>query len=184
MIVRRSSASSPGPTRRARAPRRGTWTGSPFKCLAAALLLCLLPLPAFSVEPGEALPDPALEGRARMLSQELRCMVCQNQSIDDSAAPLARDLRILVRDRLKAGDSDGQVLDYLAARYGDFVLLKPRFASYTVLLWAAPFLVLFGGLGMFFWLTWKLGPNHEGRLTDEEERLLRRELDPDRDHDD
>src|SRR5262250_3236047 len=83
---------------------------------------------AIAVQPDEILPDPALEARARNLSRELRCMVCQNQSIDDSDAPLARDLRILVRDRLKSGDSDGQVIDFLTARYGDFVLLKPRFS--------------------------------------------------------
>ena len=85
----------------------------------------------FAVQPDEILPDPALEARARDLSRELRCMVCQNQSIDDSDAPLARDLRLLVRERLKAGDSDSQVLDFLVARYGEFVLLKPRFDWHT-----------------------------------------------------
>jgi len=93
---------------------------------------------SFAVQPDEILPDPKLETRARGLSHELRCMVCQNQSIDDSDAPLARDLRLLVRERLKAGDSDGQVLDYLVARYGEFVLLKPRFEPHTALLWLAP----------------------------------------------
>ena len=88
------------------------------------------------------LADPALEARARTLSQELRCMVCQNQSIDDSDAPLARDLRVLVRERLKAGDSDAQVIDFLVARYGEFVLLKPRFNAHTLLLWLVPFGVL------------------------------------------
>ena len=80
-----------------------------------------------AVQPDEILADSALEGRARALSKELRCMVCQNQSIDDSDAPLARDLRVLVRERLQAGDSDGQVIDFLVARYGEFVLLRPRF---------------------------------------------------------
>ncbi|HEX4556296.1 MAG TPA: cytochrome c-type biogenesis protein [Xanthobacteraceae bacterium] len=94
--------------------------------------------PGFAVQPDEILPDPTLETRARGLSHELRCMVCQNQSIDDSDAPLARDLRLLVRERLKAGDSDTQVLDYLVARYGEFVLLKPRFELRTALLWLAP----------------------------------------------
>src|SRR5229473_4368713 len=93
---------------------------------------------ALAVQPDEILPDPKLEGRARALSHELRCMVCQNQSIDDSDAPLARDLRILVRERLKAGDTDQQVIDFLVARYGDFVLLKPRFTSHTALLWLMP----------------------------------------------
>jgi cytochrome c-type biogenesis protein CcmH len=94
--------------------------------------------PSFAVQPDEILPDPKLETRARELSHDLRCMVCQNQSIDDSDAPLARDLRLLVRERLKAGDSDPQVLDYLVARYGEFVLLKPRFELHTALLWLAP----------------------------------------------
>src|SRR5216684_30759 len=97
---------------------------------------------ALAVQPDEILPDPKLEGRARALSHELRCMVCQNQSIDDSDAPLARDLRILVRERLKAGDSDTQVLDFLVARYGEFVLLRPRFEWRTALLWLAPLGIL------------------------------------------
>ena len=101
---------------------------------------------SFSVQPDEILPDPALESRARTLSSELRCMVCQNQSIDDSDAPLARDLRLLVRERLKAGDSDTQVLDFLTARYGQFVLLKPRFGWDTALLWLAPAGVLLAGV--------------------------------------
>jgi cytochrome c-type biogenesis protein CcmH len=101
---------------------------------------------AWAVQPDEILPDRALEVRARELSRELRCMVCQNQSIDDSDAPLARDLRILVRERLSAGDSDRQVLDFLVARYGDFVLLKPRFTWQTALLWLAPVLILLAGL--------------------------------------
>src|SRR5499426_1210205 len=101
---------------------------------------------AHAVQPDEMLQDPALEARARALSHELRCMVCQNQSIDDSDAPLARDLRILVRERLKAGDSDRQVLDFLTARYGDFVLLKPRLAGHTLILWAAPAALLLAGI--------------------------------------
>jgi len=109
--------------------------------LVIALALCSA-APALAVQPDEILPDPKLEGRARALSHELRCMVCQNQSIDDSDAPLARDLRILVRDRLKAGDSDTQVLDFLVARYGEFVLLRPRFEWHTALLWLAPLGIL------------------------------------------
>jgi len=100
---------------------------------------------ARAVQPDEIMADPAKESRARNLSRELRCMVCQNQSIDDSDAPLARDLRLLVRERLAAGDSDGQVLDFLVARYGEFVLLKPRFEARTWLLWLIPPLVLVGG---------------------------------------
>jgi cytochrome c-type biogenesis protein CcmH len=102
----------------------------------------LLGAPAFAVQPDEILKDPVLESRARTLSQELRCMVCQNQSIDDSDAPLAKDLRVLVRERLSAGDSDGQVIGFLVARYGEFVLLKPRVNAHTILLWTAPFAVL------------------------------------------
>lgn len=102
--------------------------------------------PVLAVEPDEVLADPGLEARARSLSGELRCLVCQNQSIDDSNAPLAKDLRLIVRERLKAGDSDAQVKQFLVARYGDFVLLKPPFAAYTLLLWIAPALVLLGAL--------------------------------------
>jgi len=111
--------------------------------IAAALLAAA---PAYGVQPDEILPNSALEARARDLSKELRCMVCQNQSIDDSDAPLARDLRILVRERLVAGDSDAEVLNFLTARYGDFVLLKPRLTAHTALLWLAPFAVVLAGV--------------------------------------
>ena len=113
-----------------------------------SLLLALLifqAVPAHAVQPDEILPDTALEQRARELSRELRCMVCQNQSIDDSDAPLARDLRLLVRERLKAGDSNKQVLDFLTARYGDFVLLKPPLNMRTALLWTLPAGILIVG---------------------------------------
>ena len=103
---------------------------------------------AFAVEPDEILSDPVLEGRARALSAELRCLVCQNQSIDDSNAPLARDLRLLVRERLKAGDNDSQIMDYIVARYGEFVLLRPRFSAATLVLWLSPLLIL----GVGIWL--------------------------------
>jgi cytochrome c-type biogenesis protein CcmH len=114
--------------------------------LIALLIALAAPTAALAVEPDEILKDPNLETRARHLSEELRCMVCQNQSIDDSAAPLARDLRLLVRERLTKGDSDSQVLDYLVARYGEFVLLKPRFELHNLLLWGMPPLALLGGL--------------------------------------
>jgi cytochrome c-type biogenesis protein CcmH len=114
-----------------------------------AVAFSLLAAPALAVQPDEILKDPVLEARARTLSQELRCMVCQNQSIDDSDAPLAKDLRVLVRERLTAGDSDGQVMDFLVARYGEFVLLKPRLSWHTALLWLAPFtVVLLGAWGL------------------------------------
>ena len=118
--------------------------------LALILLVALLAFPALAVTPDEILKDPALEGRARHLSQELRCMVCQNQSIDDSDAPLAHDLRVLVRQRLEAGDSDRQVLDFIVARYGDFVLLKPPVKLDTLLLWGLPPAALIAGLAALF----------------------------------
>src|SRR5581483_2355017 len=104
------------------------------KLMAVAILVGTLSA-ARAVLPDEVMSDPAKEARARQLSQELRCMVCQNQSIDDSEAPLARDIRLLVRERIAAGDSDAQVIDFLVARYGEFVLLKPRFERQTLLLW-------------------------------------------------
>ena len=116
-----------------------------FVRLSAVAAVIVSTAPSFAVQPDEILPDPKLETRARDLSHELRCMVCQNQSIDDSDAPLARDLRLLVRERLKAGDSDVQVLDYLVARYGEFVLLKPRFSGHTAILWLMPVIVLLIG---------------------------------------
>ena len=101
------------------------------------LLINLATLPVKAVQPDEVLQDPALEARARHISEGLRCLVCQNQSIDDSEAPLAKDLRLLVRERLKAGDTDQQIEDFVVARYGEFVLLKPRFTAHTLLLWFA-----------------------------------------------
>jgi len=112
------------------------------------LVLLFFPAIAHAVQPDEVLKDPALEARARTLSAELRCMVCQNQSIDDSDATLARDLRILLRERLTAGDSDAAVLDFLVARYGEFILLKPRFNWHTLLLWIVPPGVLLIGGGV------------------------------------
>jgi cytochrome c-type biogenesis protein CcmH len=115
--------------------------------LLHVLFVCcvMVPLcvaPSFAVLPDEVLKDPVLEARARVLSQDLRCLVCQNQAIDDSNAPLARDLRLIVRERLTAGDSDEQVIEYLVSRYGNYVLLKPPFHTNTALLWIAPFALL------------------------------------------
>jgi cytochrome c-type biogenesis protein CcmH len=118
--------------------------------LIALLVTLVAPTAALAVEPDEILKDPNLEARARHLSEELRCMVCQNQSIDDSAAPLARDLRLLVRERLTTGDSDNQVLNYLVSRYGEFVLLKPRFELHNLLLWGLPpFALVIGMIALF-----------------------------------
>ena len=128
-----------GDLRAKRAHRAG---GLFARCALLAVFLACAPVHA--VEPDEILNDPALEARARRISQELRCLVCQNQSIDDSNAALARDLRVLLRERLKAGDSDAEVFAFLTARYGEFVLLRPPFNAHTVLLWLAPFLLLAG----------------------------------------
>ncbi|MBS7541987.1 cytochrome c-type biogenesis protein [Ancylobacter oerskovii] len=117
----------------------------------AVLVALIAASPLRAVQPDEVLPDPAQEARARALSRELRCMVCQNQSIDDSDAPLAKDLRLLVRERIKAGDDDRAVLDFLVTRYGEFVLLRPSWHGANVILWTAPFLILIGG-GLAIWL--------------------------------
>ena len=116
--------------------------------IAVALLSAALvsTSPLYAVELGEMLKDPVLEARARTLSKELRCMVCQNQSIDDSEAPLAHDLRVLVRERLTAGDSDAQVIDFMVARYGEFVLLKPPLSWHTAALWGLPPAILLLGV--------------------------------------
>ena len=115
---------------------------------AVVLLIAIAGAAARAVEPSERLADRALEARARTLSKELRCLVCQNQSIDESNADLAHDLRVLLRQRLVAGDTDQQVLDYIAARYGVFVLLDPPFEPATWLLWLAPPLLVLGAGGM------------------------------------
>jgi cytochrome c-type biogenesis protein CcmH len=163
------------------------------KLVAILFVLCVTVVAgspaAYAVQPDEIMSDPAKELRARDLSRELRCMVCQNQSIDDSEAPLARDLRLLVRERIAAGDSDAQVMDFLVARYGEFVLLKPRLEPHTLLLWLVPPLVLAGG-GLAMWFQsrrrsrsaadddptlFKLTADEEARL----QRLIAAEPSPD-----
>ncbi|WP_011580240.1 MULTISPECIES: cytochrome c-type biogenesis protein [Chelativorans] len=142
---------------------------------AFLLVLCLLGFSgiAVAVQPDEILVDPALEARARQLSAELRCMVCQNQSIDDSDAELARDLRVLVRERLKAGDTNEEVLNYIVSRYGEFVLLKPRFNARNAILWAAPVLILVGGSALAFSVLRRRGNTVPAPLSTEEEAALR-----------
>jgi cytochrome c-type biogenesis protein CcmH len=151
--------------------------------ILAVLLLAAFAAPAaYAVQPDEIMTDPAKEARARELSRELRCMVCQNQSIDDSDAPLARDLRLLVRERIAGGDSDSQVIDFLVARYGEFVLLKPRFTPHTLVLWLLPPLALIGG-GLALWLYSRRRANAGSaadpsllHLTEEEQARLQRLL--------
>ncbi len=114
------------------------------------LLLVLLAGPAFAVQPDEVLPDAGMEARARALSHGLRCLVCRNENIDDSDAGLARDLRLLVRERLVAGDSDAQVIDYIVARYGEYVLLRPGLGGSNLILWLAGPAMLLGGAGLAY----------------------------------
>jgi len=141
--------------------------------LLLAFALLLMTAPAFAVNPDEVLADPALEARARALSAELRCMVCQNQSIDDSNADLAKDLRLLVRERITDGDSDEAVLNYIVSRYGEFVLLKPRFSVKTALLWGAPaLLVLTGGLSLLLFARKRAGKPTGSKLTADEQARL------------
>lgn len=139
-------------------------------CLLIALLAVVVAPAAIPVEPDEVLSNPVLEARARALSKELRCMVCQNQSIDDSDAPLARDLRVLVRERLQVGESDRQVIDFLVARYGEFVLLRPRFSWHTALLWLGPAAMLLTGVCAVLVLARRNRVNFD-RAKSEQERL-------------
>jgi cytochrome c-type biogenesis protein CcmH len=148
-----------------------------FFAIVALAVAVVAAIPALAVQPDEMLKDPVLEARARALSAELRCLVCQNESIDDSDAALAHDLRILIRERLTSGDSDQQVLDYLVARYGEFILLKPRFNWHTALLWAAPpgALVL-GGILAFVAYRRRRGERTPPPLDANEEAALKRLL--------
>ena len=141
--------------------------------LLALILISVIGLSsANAVEPNEILKDPVLEQRARALSQDLRCLVCQNQSIDDSNADLARDLRVVVRERLTAGDTDKQVMAFVVARYGEFVLLKPPVNARTSLLWSGPALVLlFGAIGLVLWFRRRGSATAGGLSADEEKRL-------------
>jgi cytochrome c-type biogenesis protein CcmH len=143
------------------------------------MLLVMAPS-AQAVQPDEVLPDPALEARARAISEGLRCLVCQNQSIDDSDAPLAKDLRLLVRERLKAGDSDREIVDFVVARYGEFVLLKPRLSPHTLILWfATP--ILFAAALLLIWRAYRrrktMTPEGLTPLSAGDKRRLKRLLD-------
>ncbi|MEO0329218.1 MAG: cytochrome c-type biogenesis protein [Pseudomonadota bacterium] len=150
-----------------------------FSSLLACFLLFMSIIPSFAVNPDEVLSDPALEARARSLSAEIRCLVCQNQSIDDSDAQLARDLRLLVREQLVEGASDEEILDFLVARYGEFVLLKPPVNLRTYFLWGIPFLLV--GLGMIaiwrFSNARKVETGSVSKLSEEEKQRLSKLLD-------
>ena len=138
-------------------------------------LCLLLAAPAFAVQPDEILDDPALEARARELSKGLRCLVCRNESIDDSNAELARDLRLLVRERLVAGDDDAQVIDFVVARYGEYVLLKPQTGGSNLVLWAAgPAMLLLAGLvgGLYLRRRVTAPAEAQSALSDEEQKRL------------
>lgn len=138
---------------------------------ALCLLMMLVAFPTLAVEPSEVLPDPALESRAREIGRALRCVVCQNQSIDDSSAEVARDMRRAVRERLTAGDSDGDVFAFMVARYGDYVLLKPPFKAGTLVLWlGAPLLLLVGGGALLIAARRRAQPVAAPKPLDEEER--------------
>lgn len=139
------------------------------------LLLCLLLLtvPAHAVQPDEILSDAKLEQRARDLSTGFRCLVCQNQSIDESDAPLAKDLRVLIREHLTKGDTDAQIKDFVVARYGEFVLLKPRLTASTATLWATPFLVILAGFIVILRGRKISGVSAESALSPEEQKALR-----------
>jgi len=142
------------------------------RALAAILLLLAACAPSLAVQPSEMLDDPALEERARNLSAGLRCMVCQNQSIDDSDAELARDLRVLVRERIAAGETDEEVIDYVVSRYGEFVLLQPRFSARNALLWATPAVLLaLGGVFLLLHASRRRRPAPAALSAEEEARL-------------
>lgn len=138
---------------------------------ALLVVLAVVSRPALAVQPDEVMKDPALEARARALSSELRCLVCQNESIDDSEAPLARDIRVLIRERIGKGESNDAVRNYLVSRYGDFVLLKPPFKPETLLLWLSPALVLALGVGAALFAH-RRAPSATPGLTAEEEARL------------
>ncbi|RYE11167.1 MAG: cytochrome c-type biogenesis protein CcmH [Hyphomicrobiales bacterium] len=144
-----------------------------MKALVALLLSLWLAMPALAVNPDEVLADPVLEARARDISGGLRCLVCQNESIDLSDADLARELRLIVRERLVAGDSDEQVVQYIVDRYGEYVLLNPVVAPHTILLWAAaPTVLIIGGITLFVATRRRRAATEPGALTPDEQRAL------------
>ena len=144
-----------------------------FLAVAAAFFFAVMPSLALAVEPGEMLKDPKLEARARALSEQLRCLVCQNESIDDSQAQLAHDLRVLIRQRILAGESNQQIKKFLVSRYGDFILLKPPFKADTLLLWGTPILLLvIGGGAILMSIRRNVAPQKPTSLSADEEARL------------
>ncbi|KAF2990697.1 Cytochrome c-type biogenesis protein CcmH [Methylocystis sp. MJC1] len=165
-------APSPAGGRLARRPSfDGLWRGR-AGVGAVAMIALLFITPAHAVTPGEMLPDPAMEARARAITSELRCLVCQNQSVDDSDASLAKDLRVLVREKLKDGLSDAEVKEYVHSRYGDFVLLRPPLKLETILLWTAPLLALLAGAAAVWIASRRRAPASSIELTAEERARL------------
>jgi cytochrome c-type biogenesis protein CcmH len=148
-----------------------------WRSVLAALLVLAVAAPACAIEPQEQLTDPALEARARALGQQLRCLVCQNESIDDSNADLARDLRTIVRERLTAGDSDQQVLGFVTARYGDYVLLRPPVRAGTLVLWFGPVVLLVTAIIAMTLRRRRPAKAEPAPLSSEEDRRLARLLD-------
>jgi cytochrome c-type biogenesis protein CcmH len=148
-----------------------------WRSVLAALLVLAVAAPACAIEPQEQLTDPALEARARTLGQQLRCLVCQNESIDDSNADLARDLRTIVRERLTAGDSDQQVLGFVTARYGDYVLLRPPVRAGTLVLWFGPVVLLVTAIIAMTLRRRRPAKAEPAPLSSEEDRRLARLLD-------
>lgn len=156
-----------------------------YRALAIALISITMMSPAYAVDPDEILEDPALEARARVVGKELRCLVCQNQSIDDSDADLARDLRVLVRERITQGDSNEEVIDYVVSRYGDFVLLNPPFKLKTYALWFGPWVILIFGIGVIWVFYRRRNASASGGnatvnlLSEKEETRIRKLMDED-----
>jgi cytochrome c-type biogenesis protein CcmH len=163
------------PRRVGKTHRRPRWRAL-VRWVASTLLLLALHSPVLAVQPDEMLTDPALEARAREISQELRCLVCRNESIDDSNADLARDLRILVRERLVAGDTDAEVKQFLVDRYGEFVLLRPTFSAANAALWLAGPAVFLVGLVVAVLYLRRRRPDAPASLTPEEEAALERAM--------
>ncbi len=169
----RSAERYPPPLIPAFAGMSGFWKPSDTHRNLAIALLGALAFIAAAADPAERLPDPAQEAHARVLFQQVRCVVCQNESIDDSEAPVAADLRRAIRDQVAEGRDDDQIRGYLVARYGEFVLLRPRLTLGNSILWLAPFVVVLGGLGLFAWRARNASPAAPEDLTSEEQARLR-----------